>query len=292
MAEEKDKLVLNVGALLGSCRAIYDTEPATIKTFGLGSRINTMRAFVLEEEIFPRMAQAAVVRQFGSATARTGQAGADLKVSASKTDVSVSVSKGQEPQVATVVKFHALTTDLEIGQVISAKRVLIEASLSFDAQLQDATIALSGAFEGLTIGETEFSVEVRSEVAKPLWNPSDLKPVDTKKVVFAAPYAGLRGTLQASQHPLATVSCAAPGVHAGTDLPRNVVKVARSGYAVGQVVIGDLLVMRDSSERLWLELAAIRAEFTQLINFNPAGGGGTHDDGAHGGPGDGGHGGS
>ena len=131
-------------------------------------------------------------------------------------------------------------------------------------------------------------MKVHSRVAKPLWNPSELISLDAKEVIFAAPPPGTKAPLKRAGHALATVSFAAPGGHAGPgehvgiDPPGNIVTVEHEGN-VGRVIIGDLLVMRNSTSLLWLELAAIRAEFTQLVVVHPYGGGGTHDDGAHGG---------
>jgi hypothetical protein len=282
MAQTKDKLVFNAGALLGSCRVIPGTEPITIPA--LGSWVNALRTLDQGTEIFPAAAQAAVVRQLGGATARTGPVEADVIVRASETNVSVSalLAGGGKTGVPTVVKLEAAATGLRLAEAVEIGSLSIKATVSFDAQLSDATIALSGAFEGLKIRGTEFKVQVLSQVAKPLWNPSELTSLDATEVLFAAPTAGLQGTLQASRHSLANVSFAAPGKHAGIDLSGNIVTVGDEGN-VGRVFIGDLLVMRDSASHLWLELAAIRAEFTRLIIFHPYGGGGTHDDGAHGG---------
>jgi hypothetical protein len=286
MAQTKDKLVFNAGALLGSCQVIPGTGPIPIRVPSLGSRVNALRAFDQDTELSLAAAQAAVVRQLGGATARTGPVEAAYIVGASETNVSVSalLGEGGKTGVPTVVKLEASATGLRFAQVIEIGSISIKATVSFDAQLSDATIALSGAFEGLKIAGIEFNVKVHSQVAKPLWNPSELISLDAKEVVFAAPAAGLQGTLRASRQSLANVSFAAPGKHAGIDVSGNVVTVAQKQKEdVGRVIIGDLLVMRDSNSHLRLELAAIRAEFSRVIMTYPGGGGGTHDDGAHGG---------
>ncbi len=284
MAQTKDKLVFNAGALLGSCRVIPGAEPNPLRVPALGSWVNALRSLDQGREIFPAAAQAAVVRLLGAATARTGPVEADTIVRASETNVSVSalLEGGGKTGAPTIVKLEAAATGLQFAEAVEIGSISIKATVSFDAQLSDATIALSGAFEGLKILGTEFNVEVLSQVAKPLWNPSELKPLDAQEVLFAAPTAGRQGTLQATRHSLANVSFAAHGKHAGIALSGNIVTVGDEGN-VGQVIIGDLLVMRDSASHLWLELAAIRAEFTWLVAAYPYGGGGTHDDGAHGG---------
>lgn len=283
------KLVLNVGALLGSCKVVPVTTPSPVKTFVLASRINALQGLYVGKELFPRAAQAAVVRQLGFATAGTGPAGAELIVLASETDVSVSAgSKG-------VVKLKARIRGLEIGNVIKAESISIQVAIRFDAAMNNATIGVSGAFKGLKIAGQEFSVKVSSAVAKPLWNPSHLTLLDAQQVVFAQPLSHLARRsarlgdadrepwagipLKASRHSLATVSAGGDGA---TRVSGNVVNV-KHGQDVGRVIIGDLLVMRSPDTPLWLELAAIRAEFTQLVNPEPYGGGGTHDDGSHGG---------